>query len=112
MVVRRYLDSVQMERKGLPIPQDTLKVMDKMIFADNLRQWEHQRDMRRDQADLRVIFFAKLIDLPAIDVWVMNQCEEHSCQHSNAARMSCRPELKYNGKIIAYRSDDPNHAQI
>ena len=77
MVVRRDLKPVQVDWKGMPSLQGTFDLMNKVCFADRISNREHQRDMRIDQLELRVIFPSELIDRINIDLGIMNQCVEH-----------------------------------
>lgn len=71
------MNILKMDGKGSPMSQDTLKMTDKPIFFDRFRNREHQCNVRLDQRSLRVIFHPQLINLPGIDIWVMNQYVHH-----------------------------------
>src|SRR5678809_690269 len=73
-----------MNQKRLPITQDPLKVTNKNIFAYRLWHREHQRDVRRNQINLRVVFLSKLIDAARLNTGVMNQSINHSDEDLNA----------------------------
>ena len=77
MVVRRDLKPAQVEWKGMPALQGTFDLMNKGCFADRISNRKHQRDMRIDQLELRVVFPSELIDRMNIDLGIMNQCVEH-----------------------------------
>ena len=73
-----------MNQKRLPITQDPLKVTNKIIFAYGLWHREHQRDVRRNQINLRVVFLSKLMDVRTLNTGIMNQSINHSDEHLNA----------------------------
>src|SRR5215216_4481074 len=81
-----------MNRKRPPTPQDAPKVSDEISFADGRRHGEHQRDVRPNQVNLRVIFLSELRDAPGIDIRVMNQRVNHACEDPRTT-VASRPRV-------------------